>query len=66
MAPNTFNQPATAPDRPHTVVPVKHACTLGAADRYARERGWDRDASYPMNNCPCPLCVADRGEQPAA
>ena len=46
MAPDTFNQPATAPDRPQTVVPVKHACSLGAADRYARERGWDEDPLF--------------------
>jgi hypothetical protein len=66
MAPDTFNQPATAPDRSHAVVPVNHTCSLGAADRYARERGWDKDPLYVMNDCSCPLCLAYRGEQHAA
>jgi hypothetical protein len=61
-----MNQPALAPDRPHTVVPVQHRCTLGEADRYARERGWDKDPLFRLNGCGCPLCVAERGAQPAA
>ena len=64
--PDSMNQPAVKPDRERVVVPVPHRCTLGQQDRHARERGWDKDPLYVMNDCQCSACRAERGDQPAA